>query len=287
MIAAGNIVKEVLEATVRGEDPEFVKRVWSVLNAEYYKICSAYSIHKLRDVAELDFSSAEAAGIILPGDLMGIDAIRDQDYGQRFYERDRGDIDPDEDGYRATRFAPETDDEFFARDLRLNNGANTFTSAALTADGTDYTDDYVRFGTEPGFYKLTAAMTFEPRYWGPRLSGEDFRIRPKETEYLSLFDDAEELWTEGTVDVHYWRAPQPLYRDSDVIALADSDWLELRVLRKLPEAKERRPVSQSALEKAEKTLLAKTPSFSIDKPRRDRQKNVFGFKNTGYYDRRG
>ena len=267
MLPRKTIVDNICEPLNRQAVKAFRDRVERILNQVYFELASDHSWQQLRRKTELDFTAAVSTGDIglwLPGDLLGIDRVWDEDNEVEFFPRDRSDIElPLEDDYRFFLYSTAVEAEFQADDAIVEQGGTTFTSDALDADGTDYTDEYVKFGTELGLYKLTAAKTFTPTYHGPAQDLQHFEIRPRSTQKLVLVDPDQECLIDRTVNVHYWQAPQPLYRDEDVSILPRDTILELLVLRRLPEAKGIRPVSEGELAQE----LAKTKALNPDFPR--------------------
>jgi hypothetical protein len=280
-------MEHILRATPQYKtDPEFITMVKGLVQHEYFSLCRKHSWAGLRRMTTIDFDGATSTGMWLPANMFGIDAVRDEDNGFIFWHRNRDELEPDETGYRYMTYRSSQTAAFDEEDLILRQEGTTFQSALLTADGTDYTGDYVKFGTEPGFYLLSGALAFGPAYWGPNMTQKRFIIRPKETERMVIYDPDETVLLDRTVEVYYWEAPEPLYRDEDVPTLPSADLLELKVLRRLPEARERRPVSQSEIREVEADTLALNPDFSIDNPQRDRQKALFRFRGSDSYQER-
>lgn len=289
---AGMIVDDVLDYMHASKDAAARSRVWQVLRVQYFEICSRYSWANLRKTVTLDFSTATSGtGLYLPGDLCGIDMVRDTDDDFEFFERNRADIEPDEYGYRYYRYKPLDTPLFYGTDLVLENGASSFTSASLTSAGTVVTNEYVRFGKELGIYKITntaTPFTFTPAYYGPKLNGPDigtFTIRPKESEKMVILDAAEEVLEDRSVDLHYCKLPQPLYKPDDVIALPTSEVLKLKVLRELPEAKVLRPVSERELDGALQEALRMNPDFVRNSNPRDKHNSIFDFSRNPFKQR--
>jgi hypothetical protein len=126
-------------------------------------------------------------------------------------------------------------------------------------------NEYVRFAGEPGLYKITnstSPFTISKAYRGKSLANDTFSIRPAMLgKRLILLDEDNELVTTGTVDVYYWTYPDPLYHNNDLIFLPSSNYLELRTLRQIPEAKALRPVSFDEIEEAKYLALKLNPTF--------------------------
>jgi len=293
MIQAGLIHEAVVEAMHRVTDAELRKRVWRVLNKEYFELCARHPWLLLRQpVLTLDFTTDTAHdGMWLPSNLFGIQRVRDEDDGIDFIPRDHADaMEGDDEGYRFYTFQGQDHDEFYANDLILQPGStgagtNALASASLTTAGTDYTGEYAVFGTELGFYKMATTATYNPRYYGPSYDAGVLRIRPKETLRLMIVDPAEDFMDDRSVKVYWWAAPPPLYKETDTVLLPQARVLELKVLKAMPEAKERRPVSQGEIDEA----MAEAMALNPDNPRaakpRDKHNALFSFKTSLYTER--
>lgn len=81
------------------------------------------------------------------------------------------------------------------------------------------------------------------------------RVFTESATRIRFVDYSEADVTSGTYDVFYWTYPNPLSKDEDVIPFAYPDYLELMTLRRLPETKDRRPVSKTEIDGAR--MLAK------------------------------
>jgi len=276
MKTAGEIVDSVLRACVREEDDDFRKIVWRELNHVYFSICRQHPWQALRNSVSLDFTAADDTGLWLPTNLMDIERVRDNTDNYEFVRRDKQEAEPDENTYRFYTYVPDSDDLFFCDDCFVAQGDTSFSSQTLGTS--DYTGYHIRFGREPGYYKLTAATTFTPRYYGPTYDGGEARIREKGTEKLVILDAGESILKDRTVVVYYWQAPTALYRDSDIPVLPMHDPIELSLYRAFPEAKQRRPVSDRELDAAMEKALKLNPDFPrVGKPR-DVMNNPFDFK---------
>jgi hypothetical protein len=204
--------------------------------------------------------------------MVGIEAIQDKTAGFFYYRRDWAGIDPEERGYRYHTSRAYDVPLFFARDCQVEEGASQFSSTLLGA--ADHTGEFVQFGSEPGMYLLATANTFTPAYYGDALTDADIVIRPDSVERLTIYD-AWNLELTNEVTVYYWKQPKPLYNDSDIIVVPNPKTLELLVLREMPEAKARRPVSESEIEKNRNLSLQMNPDFPPFTHSRDLTNNVF------------
>jgi len=281
---AGLIVDNILEAMKLSTRDDIEQRVWKNLRMKYWQACKAHSWFALREHMEIDFTSSTATGQRLPSNLFDIDGIREQSNLTRFYEKNRDDIEPAENGQRAIRYHASSAAVAVGEDLTIEKGATVFAAASLA---TDFTGDYIKLHDQLGYYLLSAQRTISMQYWGPLLDQKRYQVRPPETQNLILFDDTEELWTDDTIDLYYWRAPEMVYEPHQYIVLPSAAFLELEVIRAFPEAKSRRPVSQGEIEEARQEALGLNPSFSMNKSPRDRQMARFSFSQSSPYQQRG
>ncbi|MBU0677126.1 MAG: hypothetical protein KJ626_03340, partial [Verrucomicrobia bacterium] len=73
--------------------------------------------------------------------------------------------------------------------------------------------EYVKFGSEPGAYLLTAEKSIAPAaYRGPRIDNDWIQVRPPSTRRISLTDGLGDR-IGATATVHYWVYPEPLYME--------------------------------------------------------------------------
>lgn len=282
MIPAGQIVENILRAANRTTSQEKRAEVWKALNTMYFQLCREHPFVSLRSYVDIDFSSSDGTGMWLPSNLFGIRRVYDLANGVEFLPIDSSEADPEENGYRFYTTVGAENDLFYSSNASVDTGGSSLTCDELTAD---HTGEYITIGSEFGFYQLTAAKAFTPIYYGPVLDGKEIRIRPRDTEKLFLINSSETVLTDRTVRVHYWKAPQPLYRDSDLPCIPSSDVLELMILQVTPEAKTRRPVSQQDVDEAKRTAKMLNP----DNPRAARPRDIHNKRFTlmgSYYGRR-
>lgn len=279
MTPAGVVMGDMLDILGWRSNNEGIQRLWRQLNYQYFRLCAQYSWRELRSAEPetLDFDSATSSGLYLPSDLLGVDLVWDDDNSIQFWEQSRANAQPDEWGYRFFRYSGRTA-LFEGTDIVLSHGSNSFTSASLTADGSDPNGYYVRFGAELGLYEISSSatpFTFTPYYYGPSMTNKRFSIRPWEyTQRMVLVDPAEDVLTDREVDVYYWRMPVPLYREEDMIMLPSVEVLKLRTLRAMPEAKESFGVSESMLDGALREALKLNPTFARVRGALDKHGNV-------------
>jgi len=81
---------------------------------------------------------------------------------------------------------PITDALAILQNISVSSLANKWTGGTWAAS---YIGEYIRFGKEPGIYKITAENTFTPRYYGPKLTRVTGHIRPAKTKQIACVDD--------------------------------------------------------------------------------------------------
>lgn len=283
---------EILDDMNAHSDEGIVARVEKLIHKMYFKICGKISWAPLRESITLDFSSAGENGLLLPSNLYGIDRVRDEVNGIDFIMRDPQEVSPDEAGYRAYRTFPSRDPWNRGDDIRIQKGATMFTSATVDAfvlAGNSIIGEYLKVASEPGYYKITSdtsPYSISETYYGPDNIQAEYMIRPSETTRLFLIDPSETILQDRSVVVYYWSAPRPLYNDNDPIIFPDATILKLMILRELPEAKKRRPVSKTEMDDAMSEAKRLNPQFPITSAPRDRNNNLFTFNKNLYQTRR-
>ena len=281
----GIVIGDILDAMNRRNNAELTAKAERILNLEMREIAREVSIADLRAKTTISLDSDDYDdGMQLPSDLLGIDMVWDEDDNE-IVERNRADIDAAEFGYRFYRYPVDDDPMFFGTDLTVTNEGTGFTSAKLdtwlaAVTTRSVIGEYVRFGEELPYFLIstdTSPYTFTPTYYGPTMRGGDFVVRPPETKKIVVFDPDESEVDDRDIYVYYWKAPRGLYRDSDRIPLPTMDPLVLRVLRRMPEAKDKRPVSLGEIERSMAKLRRMNPNF----PRPPTAKDVHNKVITG------
>ncbi|MDD2657580.1 MAG: hypothetical protein PHD04_02880 [Candidatus Pacebacteria bacterium] len=296
MIPVKFVFDNVVDACHAENNTALKARIWRTINIQYAEICRNVSWYNLRTSVEVNFASVSptGAGMWLPSNIFGIDAVREHDEEYEFIERDSSAMEEDEYGYRFTRVRGSDTALIDAEDLVVNKGGSSFASTAVdayVAAGGTVSGQYMRIGSQMGYYKIgsnTSPYSITPTYQGESQSGTNcpFMVRPPETQKMHIYDASEEELEDRTVVVYYWKCPDPLYRDQDMIVLPSSSLLELLTLRKLPEAKTLRPVSQNELDGAWASTIKLNPAFKRLPNPRDKHNNIFAF-NEGMHSTRG
>ena len=287
MITRGEIVSTTLRALRRGGSEEDKKTVESFVNKFYFELCALVSVSALRRRATVDLSSTDySSGMWLKANMSGLYRVQDVDDGFDYINRDRAVVTPDENAYLFYSYVPSSDPAFVGSDGYLQNNALVFTSDSLT---TDYTGDYIKFGSEPGYYLLSAIKTFSPTYWGDNMDSGSFVIRPRGTQKLICLDQDGDEITDRSVYVDYCEYPPPLYLDIDVPLLPSSRALELQVMKEAMIVIGKRQSAGNALdkeiEKAVNELKKLSPPPQAPSVARDRFNKVFSFDSQIFTDR--
>jgi len=289
MIQVGELMENILKAMRRQENADDTARVRKLLNKYYFSICKMQSWDLLRTKTNIDFASSGTTGKLLPSDLFGIDRVRDTDDGFEFVRRDRAEEEPDEEGFRYYTYQNSPTATFFSADLQLGADALTFTSTLFSTETASYVGDYVKFGSEPGYYKLGTATAFTPTYRGPEIIDGDLKVRPEETLRMILLDRHENELADRDIDLHYWRAPIPLYRDSDMCILPTGLSLEKAVLIDAMGVLMRRQIAADRYRTEFKEALAEeikmNPAFPRVSRPRDQHNSIFDLSQQYFANR--
>ena len=289
MLPCGMLINDIAYALSAQGDPDLMERIWARFRFEYFRICSEVSWDFLRpSPVTLNFNDADATGLYLPSDLLGIDQVWDSTNDVEFSETNEAQAQTDQWGYRFYSYLPSRSDLFAGTDLSLSANSLQFASALLTADGADPDGEYVQFDDEPGYYEVsssTTPFTFTPRYNGPQKQQKNFSIRPWESsKKMILIDPSEDKLADRSVSVYYWRYPVAPYKPEDQIPGYMQEVLRLRVLRGIYEAKERAPVSQTMLTAAYNEALKANNPFIKMTPR-DKHNKRFSMSSNPFAER--
>ena len=227
MITFGDLVDTPLRAIRRTNDENDRKSVEKYVNKFYFEICEIMPIPDLRREIELDLADSDS-GVWLPSNLAGVLRVVDIEDGFDYLNRDRAMIESIENAYRYYTYVPDDEPLQVGEDLSITKGNSTFSAASITED---HTGEYIKFGSELGFYLLKASATFSPRYYGPTLNDETYVVRPNRTRKIVCLDKSGEEETGRTVMVHYWIYPNTMYLKTDVPVLPSTRALELMVMK--------------------------------------------------------
>lgn len=230
MITAGYVWEEIASVLQdSGNDTlESMKRSCQIA---YYHLVSLLPWEACRRKLSATLSATES--YLLPADMVGVEAVYDSANEVEYIPGARwGEI------IRPTwnYLDPVEDALVILQGISIESMANKWTGGTWSAS---YIGEYIRFGKEPGIYKITAENTFTPRYYGPKIDRTTGTIRPIGTRKLACTDDAGDR-VSGAMDIYYWAYPPPLYDESQDIVLPASRPLELQTLVRMLGTKSRR-----------------------------------------------
>lgn len=291
MISKQDIIQNAKDVVGSRHDSSADASLTRLLNQILTAESESHSWHKLRRVMEVDLSASSSdlgeEGVWLPGNLAGVDAVQDSTTGEFYIRRDTSAYDAIERGMkRYSVHTPSQTPLFWSDDCMVQKGSDTFMSGALGS--TDYTGEWVRFGSESGVYQLTGLTTFTPKYWGEDQTYGNIVIRPESTRKLSVHDGVR-LKTSGKVKVYYWVYHAPMYRDSDMLLFPYPRYVVLLMMREGVGTLSRRDRNalNNEMEQARRESLRLNPHFQVPAAPRDRVGNSFNPANMGHVSRRG
>lgn len=220
MIPAGPFLEQLfydLDAT----SDEAKKTVLRRLNIAYFDIARETSWQEMRRTTSLTFTGSP---ILLPSDLLGIDAVWNDNNGV-YTARDRQFIgDPNDNAYRWEYSSITSEPLATLEGVSVKPGETT-----VNGLDDDYTGEYIVFAGRHGFYKITDANgTISPAFQEEAVNQGAATIRPAGTKYLQLFNPDGTVNKE-TVNVDYYAFPQPIHKDG-VIHLPQTDYLALEAI---------------------------------------------------------
>jgi len=237
--------------------------------------------------------TSSSDGAFLPTNLAGFNAVRASDDNQLVWERGAGSAVADESIYRyftdvdvtaesdsglpfvGTGAIEARGNEVTCADLLALADTETLAGLTLIISDEDYGDYYYEID------EVTDTVIVLKGNHPYQETEVEIRVRPNQTKRMHFVDDSETVITGTTFDVYYWICPNPLTLDNDIIPLIYADALELSVIRRIPETKDRRPVSKSELEDAMKIARTAEPDQSIPSQPLSEQGNAFTLSPTG------
>ena len=232
MQTAGELWQSCMDVT-RLSGADALKRIKRTVQKHYYNICEMTDWIGLRDNTELTFTTSETDGHYLPSDLIGVMDVADEtDNAEQTYHRIEQRQRHQTYGryswfYPSIQIEPLLEEHKF--DVAIDQGAVTFSPAVSSA----YVGEYVQFVADdtdselfPGIYLIDSTTTIATKYWGPKLVGKGYIVRPARTRKIVILDRAGDL-DAATVTVRYWKFPPPLYQSGDIPRLPDTEALEL------------------------------------------------------------
>ena len=266
----GYLIEECKSA-LRLQGADDVNQIMMSANMAYSHLALLRSWAPLRRKITISFSSADAnQSCLLPGDLIGIDAVYDSNHRHEYLASDQAYSEnterrEDDRTFKWFYTSPETDALAILTNVALQQSSNTFTAPGWQAS---YIGEYMAVGNELGIYLLTGSQTFSPRWYGTQLNGSPtdvIQIRPAGTKRFSVRDYDGKFSATSSVIVYYWAAPTPLYLPNQPILLPDYKPLMLLTLIDVLGTKDRKNTVVEPFrleyEKALSTMESLNPEF--------------------------
>ena len=287
---AGQIMQNIFDVIPGAHaDSELRERAWRILRQECYKLASRTSWEMLRERVTVDFSSADATGMYIPDNVLGIDLVWDADAEIEFLNRTRAGARKEDFVYRYYLYRPSENALSRVEDAVISHGGSSFTSDAIDAlivAGSSVDDEWIRFGNELDMYQIdgdTSPYGLDRVYYGPTLAGDVAVVRSKEARKMMIIDPGEDNLLDRDVQIDYWRIPHMPYNEDDELFMPLGEALELSVLQRMPEAKATRPVNPRETKEAVALELRMNPTF--ERPARPvgRNNTLFRFNKTNNF----
>ena len=244
-----------------------------------------------RRKAVIDFSGHDANNsMLLPGDIAGIDAIWEFGHHHEYLASDQASAENsgmrgDDRNYRFFDTDAEVDALAILTNVNIQQGANTFTCNGWNDS---MIGEYCQIGSELGYYKLTAAQTITPRWYGASLQGaptNTIQVRPAGTRHFSVVDYDGRFCATSKVILYYWVFPSCLYLPSQPILLPDFMALKLLTLIDVIGLKDRKNTIadtwRGEYEKAYNIMCGLNPEFVAPSVPQNRFGEPLSFGNHG------
>jgi len=227
----------------------------------------------------------------LPDNMAGIITVRDSS-GNRLFERGSAASQEDEDmgryyienGYeessssalpfKSTGSISAGGSDLTCADLKTLSDTETISGLTLRLVNATYGEYFYVIDSinEDDTIKLKGVHPFEE-------TDVEVTVVDASHRLIKFIDYSESEITSGEYTVYYWTYPNPLTQDSERIPFAYPDYLELMTIRRMPETKDRRPVSKNELEDAMGIAKKREPNQSM--PARPVGQQGSPFKMTG------
>lgn len=148
--------------------------------------------------------------------------------------------------------------------LTIPYGEATDIALAYTEEsGITAVGEFVIIGDNNELFEVTeesgSTFTLDRTYRGDSEAAATVYVRPPIAQSIVLYDQNGEVEDGVDYTVYYWVIPPALHRSTDVVLLPTSEALELMLLRATPEAKEKRPISQSQIDSSISELKRLNP----------------------------
>lgn len=262
--------KEIVQEAMKSSVSDQAAKIERNTNACMQTIAGLFPVSAL--CRKIDVTAGDDAW--LPDNLAGIISVYDSNK-VKIHERNAAYVNEDEDVVRYykenVQATPSNSDLPFVSTGIISAGSNKVYCediANLDAASIDTTGMTLRIYNathKDYYYKIAdgsavgAPPTEEPGNYScfeiegthPYAEeGSEITILRDQASRIRFVDADEEEITSGTYTIHYWIYPNPLSLDTDIIPLAYPDVLELMTIRRIPESKDRRPVSKGEIDNA-------------------------------------
>lgn len=220
------IVWETLQEAMRLYSDDDLSQLKKRTNAAYFRLCEMADWQRTRRSVSIT-AAGSTDGVLLPADLIGVLAVRDSDFYeyQPCDEQDMGADYPYPRRSYAFRQAA-VEPLYAGKAFTIAKDSATFSATpAVTAA---MVGEYMRFDTDPGYYKIVSTTTLATTYRGPDIQSKVYVVRPATARRIILYDDAGAL-ASGTFTVHYWAYPEPLWQEWQLPVIPSVRALELLV----------------------------------------------------------
>lgn len=210
MSAVGDIYDFAYDV-IQLRDNDTKKRVAKAVRTAHYSLMRAAPWDFARRTKTITPTDSDTEGVLMPSDMVAIiDPIKDSD-DHLYFRTDSNRLPINSNQYYWSFDAGAVSPLLAKKGVTIDQGASTFTLAA----GWDAAmiGEYVKFGSEPGAYLLTAEKSIAPaEYRGPRIDNDWIQVRPPSTRRISLTDGLGDRLGSAVV-VNYWAYPEPLYME--------------------------------------------------------------------------
>lgn len=267
-------LNEIIEACNAQNNPTLQERIMRRLNQDLRSIARIDSWADLRRKIELSYSGSP---IVLPPNMIGIDLAWDDTYFIEYIDRNRSATKAYE---RMNRYFVYPVESVLASvdDGAVQQDGTTFVSEELLALGLDTDDEWFSVDGEEQYYQITentgSLYTFSPAYRGlGNKTASKIVVRPLSSKYIDFIGPLGADATTGTIDLHYWIQPDLVRDPTDMIPLPNSDVLTLRVISRMPEAKERRAINRNEVKEVLDEALSQNPDKPMAKVLKGKNRN--------------
>jgi hypothetical protein len=209
-------------------DPVDEERLWNLMREAYYELCREISWEALRDKIQYSYDKDED-GMWLPSDLIDIDCVADS---KNIWRKSSNSFADDETSVEEKWVIAEVAKRPLVSGTGINitQGATSFTGASAITSA--HIGEYICIGSENAFYKLASATKLETPYLGPTQKSAYFAVRPAGTKRIKLFA-AYGVADETAPYIYFWRLPDQLYKEYQMMMLPRADILTLATAEKM------------------------------------------------------